>query len=215
MIAVLVTQRIVEVSDYDEIRECLDEQWGRFLNECGCVSIPLTYAADIEALFHIVRIGGILLTGGNNLASVETEDPLNRHRDLNERRLIEHAVPRGIPVLGICRGMQMICHYFGAHLTARDNHVRTNHTVVIEPGSRLFDDYGNRHVVNSYHEFAVTEPGAQLHVSGVCAGDSSIEAVEHHHLPITGIMWHPERERPFNSCDVEFVKRFFRNPERP
>lgn len=112
-------------------------------------------------------------------------------------------VQAGKPVLGICRGHQLICAYFGKpliqHLPTAEHHVRvpgseeeTVHSAAAIPGSRLFRLYGEQLVVNSSHHQAAAEVPEGLRVTAL-SDDGVIEGLEHKTLPLFSVQWHPER----------------------
>ena len=124
-------------------------------------------------------------------------------RDALEMRLIDIAVQRRLPILGICRGEQLINVYFGGslhqHLKSlyvEDPEVRTilpRKRIIVEPGSRLARVLGKRpRRVNALHQQAIAKLGDGLIVA---ARDRNgiIQAIEHGSLPfVIGVQWHPE-----------------------
>lgn len=124
---------------------------------------------------------------------------VNRARDDFEQALLRRAEARGIPVLAICRGAQLLTVAYGGRLgtlegEAKSRHGATLHSlsahaIRIEPGSRLAAPAG---AVSSTHFQAIVDPGPRLRVAAR-AEDGVIEAVE---LPgprfCVGIQWHPE-----------------------
>jgi putative glutamine amidotransferase len=104
------------------------------------------------------------------------------------------------PVLGICKGMQLINIYFGGdmiqHLSCAETHEYTEedrlHETEAVKGSYLEALYGERFVVNSAHHQGVDAPGRGItYVQS--AKDGVIEALAHESLPVYGVQWHPER----------------------
>ena len=104
------------------------------------------------------------------------------------------------PVLGICKGMQLINIYFGGdmiqHLSANKNHEYIGkdqlHETTAVRGSFLEKLYGECFVVNSAHHQAVDCPGQGIkYVQS--AKDGVVEGLKHSYLPIFGVQWHPER----------------------
>lgn len=161
------------------------------------------------------RVDGILLTGGGRLPlgtfradrPAPTLEAINPGRYAFERQLIRAAVARGIPLLGICRGMQMInetlggrlIHNIAADLPHALQHYqrvpgwRPTHAISIAPDSRLAEIVGEaQDEVNSFHRQAVATPGSGLRVTAV-APDGVVEAVESGSGFVLGVQFHPEK----------------------
>ena len=205
---VALTQRIVENEEYPETRDVLDVRWGEFFTKLNALPIGLPAACDFRKYFVALDIAGVLLTGGNDLCSV-SPSPLSARRDGYEKELLGYALANSIPVLGICRGMQIIGEYFGAELISVPGHAATRHR--IEPAAEFGNSeaYLGRTDVNSYHRYALASLPAFLKVAAR-GHDDTVEAVEHVNLPVYGIMWHPEREREFQESDILLFKKAFK-----
>lgn len=193
------------------------------LAAAGAVPVHLTDAADPAAL--VERLDGLLLSGGTDVGPDRYGAtpgpflwPLSPERDAFELALITAALDRGIPVLGSCRGIQILNVYFGGtlidHLPPDEGEAHSNRSypryvgrqeVIFEAGSTLADLYGASAMVNSYHHQAVDRVGDGLIVTGR-ARDGVIEAVEHESLPIIGVQWHPETMRILEPIWGWFVK---------
>jgi putative glutamine amidotransferase len=124
--------------------------------------------------------------------------------DAAQIQLVRLAASRHLPVLGICRGHQIINVALGGTLLQHVDdaghrnidlpveYALVEHPVRLEPGSKLGDRFGRDHiVVQSAHHQVVDRLGAGLRAVG-WAHDGHIEAIEHDSLPITGVQWHPE-----------------------
>jgi len=193
-----VTQRVSVSTHPAERRDCLDQAWSHFLAACGLR--PLLLPNVLEVALDLCAqdcIAGLVLTGGNDLAALGGDAP---ERDALEQELLQVAERRGLPVLGVCRGMQVIQQRFGVRLHRVEGHVASRQTICIE---------GQREEVNSYHCYGALESLAPLQAWAV-ADDGVIKAVRHGSLPITGIMWHPERRKPFTPGDLALFQRVFK-----
>jgi gamma-glutamyl-gamma-aminobutyrate hydrolase PuuD len=195
MKSVAVSQRVVVDSPHGTRRDCLDQVWPRFLLGCGLVPIPVPNSVD-AALEICANVDGIVLTGGNDLSAYGGDAP---DRDETETAMLDLAERRDLPVLGVCRGMQMIQHRFGTRLQPVHGHVAPQQSISID---------GTRVDVNSYHNFGAMEVHLPL-TSWAIADDGVIKAVRHTDHRIIGLMWHPERLDPFAADDVMLFSKFF------
>lgn len=209
MKTVLVSQRLVGNTGYPEVREALDVQWGRFLNACGLLPVPVAARIPAHIYFEGLKPCGVLLTGGNDLGVFAPQDPLSLERDRVEKDLIEAAIQNQVPVLGICRGMQMLAHYFGCVLEKKSGHVTPAHEIRIEPHTLLSRVWAKTRLdANSFHNYCVTDIRGGLKASALHE-DGTVEAFELPEKKVYACMWHPERVEPFAPNDIQFFKEVF------
>ncbi len=209
MKTVLVSQRLVGNTGYPEVREALDVQWGKFLSACGLLPVPVAAGIPAAAYFENFKPCGVLLTGGNDLGVFAPQDPLSLERDRVEKDLIEAAFKNQVPVLGICRGMQMLAHYFGCPIEREPGHVTPSHEVVVEPATLLSRVWAKTKLdANSFHNYCVTDIQGGLKPAARHA-DGTIEAFELRDKKVYALMWHPERVEPFSLSDIQFFKEVF------
>jgi len=197
MKVVALTQRVSVVPAYGERRDCLDQAWTKFLAACGLLPLLLPNVTETAlALCEVAGIAGLVLTGGNDLAEWGGDAP---ERDAAEYALLDWAERRGLPVLGVCRGMQVIQRRFAIALRRVEGHVAERQVIRIE---------GEPREVNSYHHFAAFDSRPPLDVWAV-PDDGVVKAIRHSAQPITGIMWHPERSASFSPADVVLFRQVF------
>jgi putative glutamine amidotransferase len=156
------------------------------------------------------RLDGLVLAGGADLDPARYDQPPHAEtagwrpdRDTGELALLAGALDRDLPVLGICRGLQIMTVHAGGHLeqhlpdlVGHDDHRPApgtfgSHEVRLAPGSVVQKVLGDRTTVRSYHHQGVADAGS-LAVAG-WAHDDTVEAVE---VPgrrfAVGVLWHPE-----------------------
>jgi putative glutamine amidotransferase len=194
MTIVLLSQRVEVIESYGERRDCLDQNWYRFIINCGYVPVaaPNHAAAALDILVALSP-AGLIFTGGNDLVAYGGAAP---ERDETERRLLEYAMAEHIPVLGVCRGMQFIHCFFGGDLQKVEGHAAARHRLHFK---------GEETEVNSYHNYGVTKIQSDF-LPLASSGDGIIEAMRHRSHAVMGVMWHPEREEKSRKRDIEIVQ---------
>ncbi|MDE5603887.1 MAG: gamma-glutamyl-gamma-aminobutyrate hydrolase family protein [Helicobacter sp.] len=179
-----ISQRLVENIGYFEIREALSLEWGEFFKEHleGYLPLPLNYKIDFYRYIPFLR--AVILSGGNDLYTFNP-NPLSQIRDCYEEEVIKVCMQRNIPLLGICRGAQMIASYFHSCLEDIPKHIGEHKIVEIATKKQF--------CVNSFHNCGIRILGEDLETLSI-AEDKSIESFKHKGFSIYGIMWHIERE---------------------
>ncbi|MBT5050988.1 MAG: C26 family cysteine hydrolase domain-containing family [Rhodospirillaceae bacterium] len=181
-----LSMRVTQAVKYDEARDSISHDWLARLRgwEITPVLIP-NILADVPVYLETAGVDCLVLTGGDDLGAT-------KQRDETETRLLEHAMLRSLPVLGVCRGLQLINDFCGGRSVAVTGHVATAHTVKFSESWAGF--YGDQTSVNSYHNLGIEPAGVGASLA-IAATDSEgfVEAVEHRDLPLAAIMWHPER----------------------
>jgi putative glutamine amidotransferase len=180
-------------------REEKVERYEKALREVGIE--PVRIAPGVTPA--VDSLDGLVLTGGADInpacygqaPASETQDP-DDARDELELQVLKRALSAGLPVLAICRGMQLFNVAHGGtliqHLPTAPAHAKL-HAVRVAPDTRLASIIGpGEHEVNSRHHQAVDEPGKGLLVSAV-SSDGVIEALERpgEHFAVA-VQWHPE-----------------------
>ena len=205
---IAITQRLILNESYYEVREALDVNWGRLFKELNYLPIVLPIEIDFENYFKNIDIDGILLTGGNDLSSIASNE-LSQQRDQFELKLVDYGIKNHIPIFGVCRGMQLIAEYFGCKFKQIENHVALKHKLIISQESEYKVYLNNLNKVNSYHNYGILNCNNDLLVSAK-SEDNIIEAFEHKKYKIFAQMWHSERENPFVKNELDLIKEFFK-----
>lgn len=199
MSIIAVTPRVVTDNATGERRDALDQRWSKFLLACGLVPVIVPNCVDCaRRLLTLLPLRGVLLTGGNDLSSYGGDAP---ERDEVEEFLMREAMNGRYPLLGVCRGMQLVQHFLGVALQRVEGHIASHQRILVE---------GITQEVNSFHRFGATATVPDLKIRAIAA-DGVIEAVRHCQRRVAGVMWHPEREDPFAERDLVYVRRFFAN----
>ncbi len=190
--------------NYEKFLQRLPDSWIHILKNKN--------AGDFESC------DGLVLTGGPDVApELYGEWPdetvkVDSERDGLEFKLIDSALRRSIPILGICRGLQVLNVYFGGTLIIdlekfkRQNHKRKSddedrtHEIVFVGDSRLKDFVKDESgSVNSSHHQAADRIGDGLKITAR-AEDGTVEAIENNRgLRVAAVQWHPERMNFENS----------------
>lgn len=184
------------------------------VQNAGAIPVLLPFCqTEAEAAEVLDRADGLLLTGGNDLDPQwygEQPHPRNGEvtpeRDISELMLTRVALQRDLPILGICRGHQVLAAACGGTLwqdipsqvpgaikhDQKGPRWYRSHQVTIQPGTKLGGWLGTSRQVNSFHHQAVKDlpPGF---VASATAPDGINEAMEHPgHRFLVSVQWHPE-----------------------
>ncbi len=170
---------------------------------------------------------GLVLCGGNDIypsyygEEIDGSVNIDEARDAAEIKLARAFIEAKKPILGICRGSQLLNVVFGGSLyqdlQGADRHKsydRENyrvHEITAREGSILYNLYDEKFLVNSAHHQAVKKLGAGLIVTA--SADGVVEAFEHESLPVFGVQFHPEKmclsERHSDTVDGIKIFEYF------
>ncbi|HEY9841672.1 MAG TPA: gamma-glutamyl-gamma-aminobutyrate hydrolase family protein [Candidatus Obscuribacterales bacterium] len=194
---IALTQRVAEVAAYNERRDALDQRWSALLEQAGYLPLLLPNRPEmVLALVHRLQPDGLILTGGNTPVAYGGNAP---ERDETEHRLLGYALAQEMPVLGVCRGMEVLLTHFGQPLVEVKGHVCQQQTIRFR---------GEEVTVNSYHNWGCYDVPESFEIEGQAA-DGVVKAIRHKSKAIQGVMWHPERLNPFWQDDVERLQKLF------
>lgn len=204
------------------------DRYYKSIVKAGGIPFIMPPLADKDVIINTLdRVDGLLLTGGGDVNPLWVgEEPspslrsINRERDEAELLTVSLAYNRNIPILGICRGIQVLASalggtvdqdiaeaFFASHSVNNSGQTQhalikhsqdadrnePTHTVKISKDTTLYSIYNTEYLaVNSMHHQAVRSGGKRFNVSAI-APDGVIEAIESNEFkPIMGVQWHPE-----------------------
>jgi putative glutamine amidotransferase len=189
--------RVTRSTHPPERRDTLDQAWYRFLVAADCLAVPVpNHRATALQLMRDLPIDALLLTGGNDFADQGGFAP---ERDEVEADLLGLARSWRMPVIGVCRGMQVIQRAFHVPLVPVEGHVTQSQTIEID---------GRNASVNSFHRWGAHTTNPALEV-WARAKDGVVKAIRHRSEPIVGVMWHPERHPPCDPRDLALFRQTF------
>ncbi|WP_041138226.1 gamma-glutamyl-gamma-aminobutyrate hydrolase family protein [Beduini massiliensis] len=195
----------------------------------GHSPLILPIMQDEEAIEAALRVcDGLIMTGGVDINPLYYNQPVHRlcgelddERDTYEKKVMDKATKLDMPILGICRGNQMINVYFGGTLyqdvTLKDQNVIQHlqlgsrgkgcQFIDIEEGSLLYSVLGKKGYVNSYHHQSIDQLAPNFKVTAT-AVDGIIEGIEHVSKKIYGVQFHPEVTHYEDELMLNIFKEF-------
>ena len=200
-----ITQRIHFIKEYNEYRDELDQNWSNLFENIGIVQIILPNNSELikSSTIDYLNLSGIILSGGELEENNENNVGL-KNRNEFENNLISYCINNKVPILGVCRGMQILNNFFGGKLEKIDNHVGKYHDI------KNFSKLPISKKVNSYHEFKLNKEKLPENFEIIATDlNGEIESILDKKNNLLGIMWHPERNDPFDKNDLKLLKEFF------
>ena len=185
-----ITMRVTKSNNYYELRDSISQDWISYFNnffpETKWILIPNS-EENILRYIELWKINAFIFSGGEDFG-------LTKSRDITENVILKYALKKNLPILGICRGLQLIIKCFGGTIIKGNDkfikrHLSTRHKIIYQNSNRE---------INSYHSFRIDKSNFpnNLKIIATDSVDKSIEAVQGKN--ILGLMWHPERERDIN-----------------
>lgn len=178
------------------------ENYIRAVEACGAQAV-VKYLPDED-----IDYDGMIFCGGSDVhpqyygQPVDGSVDMDEERDRTEMALMKRFLQTGKPILGICRGMQLLNVALGGTLIQHLPQVKEHraekeddivHEVIATKGSIFEEIYGERFYVNSFHHQAIDTVGEGLRVTLRSKDGRVVEGCEHIKKPYFGVQWHPER----------------------
>ncbi|WP_394200678.1 gamma-glutamyl-gamma-aminobutyrate hydrolase family protein [Shewanella waksmanii] len=200
MIPILITQHRIE-SSHSEQHDSLDQRWHQLLNQAGILAVPVPNNPNlIENYWQTIKPHGVILSGGGSYTELDTDC-----RSRTEDKLLDLCIEHNLPVLGICRGMQVLLQKSGHELLPVKGHIHPKQSIIVNCSPIT---------LNSYHDFGVFQVNSSFR-AWAHTTDGVIKAVEHKNNKLIGIMWHPERGDTFLAKNIQFLQTVFMMKEFP
>ncbi|MGX7133358.1 gamma-glutamyl-gamma-aminobutyrate hydrolase family protein [Enterococcus songbeiensis] len=198
------------------------------IQQAGGLPFILPVGNPQDAAEYVARIDKLLLAGGHDVAPVFYHQLPHQKlgavyplRDRFELALIQEAVNQKKPILGICRGMQVLNVAFGGTLyqdlslkEGTIKHVQAptpfhipTHPVRIEATSQLAKIVGTDYQVNSFHHQMIDHLADEFRIIAT-APDGVVEGIESKHQKIMGLQWHPELTRTTIASEQKIIEFF-------
>jgi len=195
---------------WDEPADVLQAAYARSIEDAGAVAVLLPPGNPVGAASVIARLDGLVIAGGADVDPARYSDQTHvrttgwrEDRDAWELALLDAAADAGLPVLGICRGMQVMAVHSDGTLEQHTPDVVGHEAhapggaefgeieVVVFPGTQLAAAIGDKASVSCHHHQSVREhPGF---VAAARAADGTLEAMEDPERPFwMAVQWHPE-----------------------
>lgn len=178
------------------------ENYIRAVEACGAKAVA-KYLPDED-----IDYDGLILCGGSDIhpryygEGIDGSVDIDEERDRTEIAVAKKFLQTGKPILGICRGMQLLNVVLGGTLIQHLSQVKQHraddkrdliHEVVAQKGSLFEELYGTRFCINSLHHQALKKMGEGLCATLYSADGKVIEGCEHIDKPYFGVQWHPEK----------------------
>lgn len=216
------------------VRIYMQSKFTASLRRSGAKAVWIQTDDPEKAVAEACKCDGLLLPGGEDVDPAfygqtvsEKCGKINRYRDETEMKILEAFLATGKPILGICRGVQLMNVYFGGTLHQDIGHIATcshsdwyrknwgNHTVTVISGSKLAAVMGKESFkANSLHHQAADTPAPCLTVSAL-SEDGIIEGLEHREHPFCiGVQWHPEHMGAFSKLQQGLFEKFIHECEK-
>lgn len=213
-------------------RAAVSDDYVSAVEKAGGIPIVLPIVDEEESIKEqVARVDAIVLSGGYDIDPIhwgeEISPKLDRifpRRDAYELKVIRYAREMKKPILGICRGHQILNVAFGGSLyqdifdlpgvlqhVQKAKPYEASHSIQTKEGSFLREVIGESRRVNSYHHLAVKDLGKGLEVSAV-APDGIVEGIEYHGEDefIIGVQFHPEMMHRHEEFALNIFKEFIK-----
>jgi len=208
-----ISLRVIKAGNYSEKRDGLSQDWSKLFGELDLIPVFIPNTIDnIKLFLDSIGINGIILSGGENIG-------VDLERDSTEIKLIQYGIDNNLPIFGVCRGMQMINHFFKGTILINSSKDHVGNTHEIKISNNILSNNSNSELilVNSFHNNIIKDEniGEDLIIFARSVSDNTVEGIFHQKYKILGVMWHPERKQKqkngFIIKDIFHDRNFWEN----
>mgnify|MGYP001311640290 CR=1 FL=1 len=209
---IFISQNISKVKSYKEKVNYLSSDWSAFLekNRPDLKIIPIPNIPKlVDEYYQYFKPDGLILSNGNDIGEFA-------ERDNTEYKLIKKFVKEKKPILGVCRGFQILNYYFSEFDSkclkrlVEDNHINKNHFVKICDEKFLFLKQ-NKIKVNSYHKYGVLKKKLAKNFKVFAIyNEDLVEGFFDSQRKIYGVQWHIERNSLSEQYDIGLLDMVFK-----
>jgi N5-(cytidine 5'-diphosphoramidyl)-L-glutamine hydrolase len=206
---IVITQRVA-VNKYNSIVDTIEHDWIEFLDSLNLSTFLVSNKINnIHDFLDHVEPDGIIFTGGDDIVVQDYKHNHKILRDKLEEGILKWLmINKSIPLLGVCRGMQVINNFLNGHIINVEGHTQPHKITFCD---NLFFKAKTK-MVNSFHNNGISNKSIGENLSPFAmSDDGNIEALSHNSLKWVGIMWHPERKIFQDNMDRDFLKTMFGN----
>ena len=212
-------------------RQFIPDPYIQAISSAGAIPVLIPYTSDPENdHFYLSLCDGFLFCGGDDITPLLYKEELLTNEgssdweiDVFHLRLMQLVLDSRLPVLGICRGMQVMNLALGGtlyqdlslrnnftlnHMQISRNRSDISHSVSLTSDSLLCDFFPEFFYVNSFHHQCIKTPGSNIRILAT-ASDGVVEAIEYTCSKFAvGVQWHPECMYQ-GSSDMQKLFSFF------
>ena len=218
----LISQKI-RIDKYGQLLDNLERNYTIYFNSLNFNLYPISnYILNIDNYLDGIKYNGLVLSGGGDInpdfivADNKKQYQYYYQREKIENKLIRRMIDEGLPILGICRGMQKLNAYFGGKITGdifNDINDRTpGKEHFVEFKKKIFDLKG-KYKVNNYHNHGIKskQVADDFDIFTIDNKYDVIERIIHKNLPIIGIHCHKKKKKINLELNKILITKFFKN----